>query len=129
MNILALQSLLFHQPPMRFIESILTINQDTIHCQLKIRKNSLFYDAAIKGVYAWFGIEFMAQSIAAFATSQNQQQPQLGLLLSVRNFKSQQAYFALNEQLQIIAHREYLQDNVGVFHCECYRKVKMSVLG
>ncbi|HLF66395.1 MAG TPA: hypothetical protein VI522_02140, partial [Gammaproteobacteria bacterium] len=46
-----------------------------------------------------------------------QQKPHAGLLLSVRKFSSDQAYFKLGQKLMIVADKVYLEDNVGVFNC------------
>lgn len=109
---------LLHRSPMLFIDSIVAINEKSVCCQAIIKENNIFYDSAICGVHAWVGVEFMAQTMAAFANYQKPQaEPQIGFLMSVRKFSCLQSYFKLNEVLTIIADNEYLQDNVGVFQC------------
>lgn len=115
-----------HRKPMALIDEIIEINQDLVHAKTIITKGNIFYDAQINGIYAWVGIEFMAQTMAAFASSQNpHQEPQIGYLISVRNFSSTVPYFALGETLDIMAHKEFLQQDIGVFQCEIFSKNKL----
>ena len=103
------------QGPMKLIDSIVLINEKSAICKTVITENNLFYDASIKGIYAWIGIEFMAQTIAVFATSKNLQEPRIGFLMSVRKFAYDQPYFKLGDSLTIVANREYLDEKIGVF--------------
>jgi len=115
-----------HRKPMALIDKIIEITQDLVHAKTTITKDNIFYDVEIGGVYAWVGIEFMAQTMAAFASSQNpQRKPQIGYLISVRNFSSSAPYFELGETLDIIAHKEFLQQDIGVFRCEIFSKNKL----
>ncbi len=115
---LSLENMLPQQPPMRLIDSILEVNEKFAKSRVKITENNLFYDSEICGIYAWVGIEFMAQTVAAFASFQsNQPKPQIGFLISVRKFSSNKPYFALGDNLTVIADKEYLEENVGVFAC------------
>lgn len=124
----SLDTYLPHKPPMRLIDSILAVNHKQATSAVTITENNLFYDTTIKGVYAWIGIELMAQTAAAFAFFQGEQQePQMGFLISVRKFESERPYFKLNESLTIIAQNEYLDENIGVFSCKIMIDDKLIV--
>lgn len=111
------------QPPMRLIDAIIEVNEKLANCQTTINENNLFYDTSIQGVYSWVGMELMAQTAAVFASfNSGQQEPQMGFLMSVRKFSSSVPYFKLHDSLGIIAHKEYLEDHVGVFQCEIFIK-------
>ncbi len=114
-----LDTIFLHQTPMRLIHTIAACDTDAITCQVVIRADSIFYDSTIDGIYAWVGIEYMAQAVAAFAGLHKEQvQPALGLLLSVRTFQTQYYYFKVGQLLEVRAHKEYIFEGVGVFNCD-----------
>ncbi len=117
----SLDDILLHSPPMRLIDSITELDPDYIRCKVTINEASIFYDSTIQGIYAWVGVELMAQAVAAYAGSHKAQtKPALGLLLSVRKFQTQQPYFKLGQELTIVAHKDYVHEMVGVFNCEIF---------
>lgn len=109
-----------HRESMRLIDAIDHVTADMICCVLRIDEGDLFYDTDVQGIPAQVALEWMAQAVAAYAGIQNgaKTQPDLGLLLSVRGFSSSQAVFSLGERLLIRAHKQFLDDQIGVFHCE-----------
>ncbi len=125
---LAPEKLIPHKPPMVLLDSVLDVNESLARCQVTIREDNILYDPEIQGVYAWIAIEVMAQTAAVFAAFQRQQpeaEPQIGFLLSVRNFSCEKPYFALNEVLTIVANSEYIQEDVGVFQGEIFINNKL----
>lgn len=114
-----LQVIIPHQPPMRLIDELLFANSDTVKCRLTIREDNIFYDPVINGVYAWIGIEIMAQAVAAYAgAGKPGHAPKIGFLLSVRKYSHQRKYFELGDELIISAQKDFLHENIGVFSCE-----------
>ncbi len=65
-NIPDVASLLPHEAPMILIDKLINVTELTVHCQVKIDSAGLFFDKDNHGVPAWLGIEFMAQTIAAW---------------------------------------------------------------
>lgn len=121
-----LEKFIPQQPPMRLIDVIIEVNDKLASCHATISENNIFYDATIQGVYSWVGVELMAQAAAVFASYQGRKnEPQMGFLMSVRKFSSSVPYFKLHDALRIIAHKEYLEDNVGVFQCEIFLNHKL----
>jgi len=122
--ILNQQNYLPHRGRMCLIDSILEVNEKCARCQTLITKNNIFYNPQIDGIYAWMGLEFMAQTAGIFAYFNDHSrenitniEPKIGFLLSVRKFSCSQPHFKANDLLTIIADNEYLQDNLGVFQC------------
>ena len=114
-----LDTIFLHSKPMRLIDAVIKLDPDYIHCHIEISADNIFYDKTINGIYAWVGMEYMAQAVAAYAGSHKEQvEPSLGLLLSVRTFKTSQPYFKVGQELLVIANKEYIYDMVGVFNCE-----------
>ncbi len=104
---------------MQLIDKVIEINDDFSRCEMQVRDDNIFYEPAIKGIYAWIGIELMAQTVAAFAGFHSTgNQPSIGLLLSVRQYKHKNQSFSLGDKLIIQANKIYLEDNIGVFNCE-----------
>jgi len=109
-----------HRSSMKLIDQLTSVTDMMIVCSTSITETNIFYDESIQGVHSWIGIELMAQAVAVFAGYQNgsNQEPSIGLLLSLRNFTCERAVFKLGETLSIKAHKEYLDDDIGVFSCE-----------
>jgi predicted hotdog family 3-hydroxylacyl-ACP dehydratase len=113
-----LDRLLPQQAPMRLIDAICDETEEALTSHITIQKDNLFYDATCDGLRAWVGIEMMAQTVAAYAAlDAGTGEPELGLLLSVRNFRTDVPVFKTGECLTVLAKREYLADNIGVFQC------------
>ncbi len=109
-----------HRASMKLIDTLVAIDENEINCKSTISEDNVFYEKEIHGIYSWVGMELMAQAVAAYAGYQDgqNQSPSIGLLLSLRNFKSNRPFFKLGETLIIKAHKDYLENNIGVFSCE-----------
>ena len=59
--------LLPHDAPMILIDKIIDVSKLTIHCQVEINAGGMFFDKQINATPAWVGIEFMAQTVAAWS--------------------------------------------------------------
>lgn len=115
----ALQIMIPHQPPMRLVDDLLFADSEAVICRLVIREDNVFYDKTINGIYAWIGIEIMAQTVASYAgAGKPGQTPKIGFLLSVRKYAQHQQYFAIGDELIISAKKDFLHENIGVFTCE-----------
>jgi len=118
------ESLIPHQGKMCLINKIIEITDQTVSCQVSISKDDIFYRSDINGVYSWVGIEYMAQTIGIYAglrnDNPNPKKSKMGLLLSVRAFKTESSIFKLGQCLSIKGYKIYLEGNIGVFDCEIY---------
>ena len=119
-----LEGIIPHRPPMRLIDRLDEVNEDKAICIAYISAEHVFYDKQIKGVYAWVGIEMMAQASAALAYFQGDEAahaPRRGFMISVRNFKAQCTSFSEGATLTIISKKEMISDPLGVFLCEIHQ--------
>ena len=106
-------------PPMRLIDTILAVDSKLARCKTTITTDNIFYDPNISGIYSWVGVELMAQTMAVLAHfPQPDTEPQIGYLISIRNFSCKQLFFQLGDTVIITAENEYLQDGIGVFACQ-----------
>ena len=98
----ALEHLLPHRAPMILIDRLLEASEQGATCEVTITARSLFLEAA--GVPAFVGIEYMAQSIAAYGGYHSYQAGEpigVGLLLGTRHLTSSCPFFALDQRLHI----------------------------
>lgn len=119
---LKLSDLLPHRPPMVLLNDFMHADAENVSCRVDIGTNSPFFDATLQGVPAYVGIEYMAQTIAAYSGAQSQrlgQQPKVGFLLGTRKYHAQVGYFKLDQQLEVQA-TKVIEDSSGlsVFNCE-----------
>ncbi|AGH79955.1 3-hydroxydecanoyl-[ACP] dehydratase [Psychromonas sp. CNPT3] len=125
-----IESLLPHSAPMILVDKLIYVDEDKIHSQVLISKNSPFFIANNACVGAWVGIEYMAQTIAAWSGYQHllkKEASPIGFLLGTRRYHADVAFFKENETLDIYAQKEFESEGMGVFSCsiEC-RGEKMA---
>ena len=114
-------SLVPHSPPMILIDSILDYSDTHLLAAVDIREQSMFYDAALGGVPAWVGVEYMAQSISAWAGVQAKQQGQpikLGLLLGSRRLKLSEKVLAAGQRY-LVRVEQLFRDDSGLASFDC----------
>jgi predicted hotdog family 3-hydroxylacyl-ACP dehydratase len=132
-----LQSILSHQAPMIMIDEVLENSHDQLVAGVTIRAGIPFYEPRI-GVRAWVGLEYMAQSIAAFAgikARDSGKHVPLGLIIGCRSYTCSISNFAPGSQLRI-AIKELASEEFGLgsFDCEigfpqCVAQGRVSVYG
>ena len=80
----------------------------------------MFADA--EGVPAWIGLEYMAQTIAAYSGLQerlNGGKPKIGFLLGSRKYLCNAERFEIGQKLRLKVYPEILGGNgLNVFNCE-----------
>lgn len=108
-----------HASPMALLDDIVHCDDDSLEATVVIRRDAPFAEAV--GVPSYVGIEYMAQSIGAFAgvTARQQQQPiKIGFLVGSRRYQCNCAYFPVGVKLQVSVRREVEGDNgLSVFAC------------
>ena len=113
-----------HRGQMVFIDELLHFEEPKACCTVTIREDLFFYDDQQAAIPSYIGIEYIAQSIAAYsgARSRHQQQSaRIGYLLGSRRFEPTVEWFRLGQQL-LIEVEEMVMDSsgLGVFDC-CIR--------
>ena len=117
-----LSKLLPHKEPMILIDDIVdySIEEKWLKSCVTIKKNSLFYNDAIKGIDSSFGIEFMAQTIGCFAfLKNNPEEPKIGFLLGTRLYNNSIEKFDLDKTYYILV-KEIFSAEIFSFECIIY---------
>ena len=98
------EDLVPHRGPMCLLESIDGYGTDWLRASLTARPTSVF--AAPDGIPAWVGIEFMAQTAAAFGgieQVQRGERPSIGLLIGTRYYRVMQDVIPFGTRLDVLA--------------------------
>ncbi|MGH8517261.1 MAG: hypothetical protein ACREUE_07350, partial [Panacagrimonas sp.] len=98
------EQLLRQSGPMCLLDGVMGYGPDWIETRVDVRPDSRFGDAA--GVPAWVGIEYMAQTIAAWSGIEHVQageRPRIGLLVGCRRYACEVARFAPGQSLRVRA--------------------------
>lgn len=108
-----------HAGAMRLLDTLLHADDEHAVAQSIARQDNLF--AGDGGIPAWVGIEFMAQTIAAWAGARALRAggaPAIGFLLGSRRYESDVASFPFGAVLTMTARMELIGDNgLGMFAC------------
>lgn len=108
-----------HAGAMRLIDELLHADAGQCVARTTVRATQLFVDDA--GMPGWVGIEYMAQTIAAWAGVQAWRaggKPGLGFLLGSRRYACDVPVFPVGSVLTITARPELIGDNgLGMFCC------------
>jgi predicted hotdog family 3-hydroxylacyl-ACP dehydratase len=83
-----------HSGDMSLLTRIVAYGDDWLEAEIDIHAASMF--AEDKGVPAWVGLEYLAQTVAAFAGVEQRQAggvPQLGFLLGTRRYETNTEWF------------------------------------
>ncbi len=116
-----LEHILCHRHPMIFLDDIVAAGHGQLIARVRIRDGLPFFETD-RGVPAWVGLEYMAQSIAALAGQRARDAGKpvpLGLIIGCRRYDCTTSAFAPGHELQIsvteLAAEEY---GFGSFDCD-----------
>ena len=107
---------------MILIDELLSYDLEKACCQVTINEQSNFYNPSSQSVPSYVGIEYMAQSIAAFANANEKDQGRevsIGFLVSSRKFSMPVSEFLLGVTLQVYVKQLYVESG-GLSAFECY---------
>ncbi len=111
-----------HSGRMSLLSAILDYGDDWLQAEVVITAESMFADA--QGVPAWIGLEYMAQTIAAYSGLQERLQggrPKIGFLLGSRKYLCNAERFAIGQRLVVTASPELQGSNgLNVFNSELH---------
>ena len=114
-----LPSLLPHSGLMILIGEPMSFGKGWAEATVRIGEDSRFYKQG-RGVPAWVGVEYMAQTIALYAgycARRAGEEIKLGLLLGSRKYTAMTAYFQLGAKLLIRVDETYRANKMGTFDC------------
>ena len=108
-----------HRGTMSWLDRILSVDTERVVAEADIAEDSLFLrDGQLA---AWIGIEYMAQTIAAWAGHRAHREGRavaLGFLVGTRRYDVHRQSFKVGECLRIEANCELMADNgLGMFAC------------
>ncbi|BDU71446.1 ApeP family dehydratase [Mesoterricola silvestris] len=114
------EDLLVHRPPMLLLDAVLDHRRDGILARARVDPGAWYADAR-GAMPAWFGLELMAQAIAAYGGLNRRAQdrePRLGYLLGTRAYTCTLPAFPAGSELGIHAELKYLDDSgLSAFAC------------
>lgn len=112
--------LLAHRPPMLLLSAVDTVNRESAQATVWIGPESAFFEAP-RGVPAWIGLEYMAQTVGLIVGHRHQQDgdpPPQGYLLGTRQFRCSRAWYPPDCRLQVHASEVLVDDNgLGAYNC------------
>lgn len=116
---LSVESLVPHRGTLLLLDRIVSVDDERAVAEAELRPDGLF----VRGdaVPAWVGIEYMAQTVAAWAGGRAQRAGEpvkIGFLLGSRRYESSLPAFPVGACLRIEAECELVGENgLGMFSC------------
>lgn len=113
-----IEQLVPHDKPMILIDRAIDVGLETIHCQVTIGTHNPFFNLETQSIPAYVGIEFMAQSVAAWSGYHALiagQVPPIGFLLGSRRYSVECDAFPLGQQIDIFAEKVMENNGMAVF--------------
>ena len=100
------------------LDDVVARTETSLSCSVAIGPDSAFYRE--EGVPVHVGLEYMAQTCAAFRGDQASragESPRPGVILGTRRYFAARAWFARGERLVVTAGLVYRDEEVGMFDC------------
>lgn len=118
----AIEQVLPHAHPMILLTEFLEASSEHAKCLVKISTESAFFNLAQQGVPAYVGLEYMAQTIAAYAGANKLAEGgtvRVGFLLGCRKYQPKVPFFPNGAILQISATKIVIDESgLSVFDCQ-----------
>ncbi len=118
-ELLPIENYVPHRGAMLLIDRLLAADEESAVAEVTVPRDGLFLHDA--GMPSWVGIEYMAQTVAAWAgwcARQKGRAVQIGFLLGSRRYETAQAFFAPGTLLTVSVRCELMGDNgLGMFDC------------
>lgn len=109
-----------HAGAMLLLDELLEVGDEHITCSVYVRERTRFCEAG-RGVPAWVGIEYMAQTMCAFSGVEEVRaglKPSIGLLLGTRRYQSEMEWFGVGADLLVRADLQLRDENdLVAFQC------------
>lgn len=116
-----IENVLPHTAPMILIDTLDSYDENMGRCSVTITPQSIFYNAATQSVPSHVGIEYMAQTIGAYANANQVDsgaKVAIGFLVSSRKYKMYCTGFKLHSTLTIEIEKLYSEANgLSAFEC------------
>ncbi len=109
-----IHTLVPHSGSMLLLDRLVAYDEQSLSAEVTIRETSPFVRDGVVG--GWFGLEYMAQAVAAFAGRLSRASglpPKLGFLLGTRRFVCSAPHIAVGTTVRVTVVREW-QDESGL---------------
>jgi predicted hotdog family 3-hydroxylacyl-ACP dehydratase len=113
----AIAELIPHTGSMILLDRVIAFDDNSLSAELVVR-NGLFGDG--RTVPSWVGIEYMAQTIGAYAGMKARlagEPIRLGFLLGTRRYSGNAAEFKVGTALTVHVEKIMQDDRLGAFEC------------
>lgn len=118
-ELLPIENYVPHRGAMLLLDRLLAADDESAVAEVTVPRDGLFLHDA--GMPSWVGIEYMAQTVAAWAgwrALQKGRAVQVGFLLGSRRYETAQPFFAPGTRLTVSVRCELLGGNgLGMFDC------------
>lgn len=119
MSLPDIRSLVPHTGTMVLLDRLIAVGDESLCAEVVITPDTLFSDE--RGVGAWIGVEYMAQTVAAFAGYEALSRGasvKVGFLLGSRRYECSHPQFVQGSRLHIHVQRALQGENgLGAFSC------------
>jgi len=119
-----IESYVPHRDPMLLIHRLLDAGPLHAVAEVTVPADGLFVRDG--RVPAWVGIEYMAQTIAAWSGARDLaegREPRQGMLLGTRRYQATVSDFVPGMVLRVDARQEFVADNgLGMFDCRIFQQ-------
>lgn len=98
--------------PMCLLDELLNVDDVSLVASVRPGDNALFVEDA--GVPGWVGVEWLAQTVAAWAGWQaaaRGEAPAVGFLVGTRHYRCPASAFAAGSSLEVRVTRDFVADN------------------
>lgn len=114
-----IEDLILHRDTMLLIDGLLDQTETHATAELRIDEGSTFFRKG-KGVPAYVGLEYMAQTVAAFDGAKQLKsaaEPSIGFLLGTRRYRSDLDYFRPGDHLLVDVEMIFSDGAMASFEC------------
>lgn len=115
-----IDELIVHRDTMSLLDRVVSSDESSLQSVATVSEDNPF--VLEQGLPAWVGIEYMAQSVAAYAgvgAKKLGEAAKIGFLVGTRKYQCTGPLFALGSELQISVRELLMGDNgLGAFECE-----------
>jgi len=120
-NSYPMEQIVPHEHPMILVDALVAYNDISAQCRVNITSTSNFFNEVKQSVPSYVAIEYMAQSIAAFANANEKDQGgevAIGFLVSSRKLKVFISNFTLGMKLDVFVEQLYVEESgLSAFDC------------
>jgi predicted hotdog family 3-hydroxylacyl-ACP dehydratase len=119
-----LAAILPHRPPMILIDRVCSydVENQSIVAEFDVRGGSMFFDAALRGVPPWVGVEYMAQAMAALngilGLEKRGEEPKMGFVLGTKKYSNMIDRYSEGETYTVEAQVFFFDESIGISKCE-----------